>query len=373
MVAIPKFFKHPIISIGIPVSVTGYLVYTNVILTQAGKAYEIQDQTGKTYIVTGATEGIGKAITKELARKNARVFMACRDRTKCLEVRRDIVLGTSNREIYCRICDMSDFESIRRFAAKALKGKNAIDQIDGIVHNAATIEPKRMTNSNGIELSLATNHMGPFLLSALLLQKLLDQQKTSRIVFVNTNVATRDRIEIDLNLLNDALYTRKGKPDLRGKYYGGDAYIYSKALELCFAKELSERLKDSSISVLSADPGWTKTKLENKLTFNSWHKIAGLFLRRPSKAVKSILYALTEDEAKNGDFIGRDHKTQPWGDNAENSDLRKRIWLMSEKWTQLPEHMEKLKDELGLDKSYFEGGDKQPEPTSQKPWYSFWR
>lgn len=51
------------------------------------------------------------------------------------------------------------------------------------------------------------------------------------------------RIEIDLNLLNDALYTRKGKPDLCGKYYGGDAYIYSKALELCFAKELSERLK----------------------------------------------------------------------------------------------------------------------------------
>jgi len=74
-------------------------------------------------------------------------------------------------------------------------GKFEIDRIDGIILNAATMEPKRQLNKNGIELTLATNHLGPFLLTGLLLQKLLNQEHKSRIVVVNTNIVTSDRQE----------------------------------------------------------------------------------------------------------------------------------------------------------------------------------
>jgi len=294
-------------------------------LTQAGKAYTLGDQTGKTYIVTGASDGIGKSVAEALARKKARVIMACRDRNKCLEARRDIVFETKNKEVYCRICDMSDYDSIRNFAGKVLKGKHEIDRIDGILHNAATVEPKRKVNKEGIELSLVTNHLGPFLLTGLLLQKLLDQPHPSKIVFLNDAVASKSRIEIDLNAINDAKYTRKGKPDLtNGKYYGGDAYIYSKALELCFSRELAERLKTSNVTTLSVYPGWTRTKLEKRIRFKPIFWVTSRFLRRPEKAIKPVLFALTDRETGNGLFIGREMEPIEWGTNAENTEIREK-------------------------------------------------
>lgn len=107
------------------------------------------------------------------------------------------------------MCDLSDFESIKNFVSKICNGFNqiflnyynlynilgeyAIDRIDGLVNNAAVMLPKRKLNTNGIEQSLATNYMGTFLLTGLLLDKLLKQDHPSRIVFVNTNIAATDK------------------------------------------------------------------------------------------------------------------------------------------------------------------------------------
>uniref|UniRef100_A0A914VFA0 Uncharacterized protein n=1 Tax=Plectus sambesii TaxID=2011161 RepID=A0A914VFA0_9BILA len=75
------------------------------------------------FVVTGATSGIGRATTEQLARHGARVIMACRDRDLCVKERRDIVLGTGNKQIYCRQVDLSSYESIRNFVAKLTSGQ----------------------------------------------------------------------------------------------------------------------------------------------------------------------------------------------------------------------------------------------------------
>lgn len=85
---------------------------------QGGKFTKETDETGKVAIVTGCNTGIGKETVRELARRGATVYMACRDMKKCEEAREEIVLETKNKYVYCRQCDLASLDSIREFASK---------------------------------------------------------------------------------------------------------------------------------------------------------------------------------------------------------------------------------------------------------------
>lgn len=82
---------------------------------------------------------------------------------------------------------------IRVIFKKLIQGKFEIDRIDGLINNAATMEPKRIITKNGVETTLATNHMGTFLLTSLLLEKLFHQKEKSKILFLNSNIVTSDK------------------------------------------------------------------------------------------------------------------------------------------------------------------------------------
>lgn len=89
----------------------------------SGPRYEGQERLdGKTVIITGGTDGIGKETAKELAKRGARVFMASRDMVKCEEVRKEFVLETGNKFIYCRNCDLASQESVRNFVSRFNSG-----------------------------------------------------------------------------------------------------------------------------------------------------------------------------------------------------------------------------------------------------------
>nr|CDJ84282.1 Short-chain dehydrogenase reductase SDR domain containing protein [Haemonchus contortus] len=325
--------------------------------TQSGTKYDLfENLEGKTYIVTGATSGIGQATVEELAKRNARVIMACRNREKCVQVRRDIVLNTRNKQVYCRQCDLEDFDNIRAFVQKLSKGKFELDRIDGLVHNAAMMDAERKVNKDGIERTFATNHLGSFLLTALLLDKLLAQDHPVRIVFLNTNIIGR-KCELDFEDLNASS---------RKKYDGFEVYKQSKLAAAMFARELAERLKGTNVSVTVADPGRTKSNLSSQMdgqTFflSRWLlKIVsfGMGERRTEKAVRPVLYALADPamEGVNGVFIDRERNEQPWCDSVEDAEKRRRLWNTSEVWTKLSERMQQMRLELGdavpaLDKS----------------------
>jgi NAD(P)-dependent dehydrogenase (short-subunit alcohol dehydrogenase family) len=341
--------------------------------TMSGEKYEPEfDLTGKTYIVTGASSGIGQTLAADLAKRKARVILLCRDREKCISVRRDIVIASKNKQVYCRICDLSDFENVRHFALRTYKGKIALDRIDGIVNNAAELLPKREVNKNGIEKMLATNHLGHFLLTGLLLDKLLKQDNPSKIVFVNTNTINRNA-EVDFENMNA---DKEGK-----KFNEYDVYKTSKLSEALFAKELSERLKNTKVSVVMADPGGSKTHLEDKRQAEMWFIsrwitnfsafVSGL-RRKPEKAIRPVLYALADPEAeqKNGVFIDRERKEQPWPALAEDEKLRQRLWAFSEKWTHFVDHLRQLQAEQYLGEQ--EASKQSSTSTRQKTWKTLW-
>lgn len=323
----------------------GYHVWDS---TQSGTKYDLhEDLAGKTYIVTGATSGIGQATAEELAKRNARVIMACRNREKCVQVRRDIVLNTRNKQVYCRQCDLEDFDSIRTFVQKLSKGKFELDRIDGIVHNAAMMQSERKLNKDGIEKTIATNHLGSFLLTGLLLDKLLSQPNPVRIVFLNSNIIDR-KCDLKLADLNS---------EHEKKFDGYEVYKHSKLASALFSKELSERLNESNIRVIVADPGRTKSNLSAQMdgqTFflSRWLlKIVsfGMGERRTEKAVRPVLYALCDPETadENGLFIDRERQQQPWNDVILDAEKRRQLWNVSVQWSRLADHLKQLKEELG--------------------------
>uniref|UniRef100_A0A0N5BC60 Retinol dehydrogenase 13 n=1 Tax=Strongyloides papillosus TaxID=174720 RepID=A0A0N5BC60_STREA len=319
-----------------------YGVYNVIDMTQSGEKYELkEDLEGKTYIVTGATSGLGKATAEELARHKARVIMACRDRNKCIQVRRDIVLATKNKNVYCRGLDLEDFDSVENFVKKISKGQHEIDRIDGLVNNAAIMERNREVNKAGIEKTMATNHMGTFLLTGLLMDKLLKQANNVRIVFLNSNIINRE-CNLDINDLNSE----------KDKFDGFKVYKKSKLAEALFAKELSERVKDTNINVLMTDPGRSSTSLAEKYDGKSFFlsrwilKVVSIFMgeRKPGKAIRPVLYALVDSDSfdMNGVFLDRERKEQEWPVQSEDGMLRKQLWVTTEKWTKFYDHLKNL-------------------------------
>uniref|UniRef100_A0A914BUH3 Uncharacterized protein n=1 Tax=Acrobeloides nanus TaxID=290746 RepID=A0A914BUH3_9BILA len=358
-----------------------YGVYSYISATNAGSYYAPEiDLEGKTYIVTGANSGIGNQLSTELAARKARVIMACRNRDACVNARRDIVLFTRNKQVYCRKLDLADFDSVRDFATKLYQGKTAVDRIDGIIHNAATLENDRDVNKNGIEKMLATNYMGSFLLTGLLLDKLLEEQKDHRvkIIFMNTDIIKKCKLDFDdLNAENKI---RKGL--FKNHFDEHYTYKMSKLAQATFAKELSERLKGTNISVLVTDPGKTATNLHTKLSMNNFFlsrwimKLYGVFLTRmPEKAVKPVMYSLIDPETYDikGSWVDWDRKIlEEWPNSQlEEKETRARLWATSEAWTHFKEHYNKLRQDLNLPSADFNTISESSQAKS-KSWLGLW-
>ena len=111
---------------------------------------------GKIVIVTGSNCGIGKETVRDLAQRKATIYMVCRDIQKCEEARKEIILETKNRNIFCRECDLSSQQSIRNFV-KRFKAEQS--RLDILINNAGVMRCPRSVTKEGIELQLGVNHI----------------------------------------------------------------------------------------------------------------------------------------------------------------------------------------------------------------------
>lgn len=111
---------------------------------------------GKIVIVTGSNCGIGKETVRDLAHRKATIYMVCRDIQKCEEARKEIILETKNRNIFCRECDLSSQQSIRNFV-KRFKAEQS--RLDILINNAGVMRCPRSVTKEGIELQLGVNHI----------------------------------------------------------------------------------------------------------------------------------------------------------------------------------------------------------------------
>ena len=204
-----------------------------------------KDLSGKIYVVTGTTSGIGLAVVKQLAKQSATVICASRNIELARKIGAEIIEETSNKNIHNLLLELDSLDSVRDFI-KVFNKK--FSRLDGLVNNAVVMNTSQRRTKDGFELQFGVNFLGHFLLTELLLPK-LKKAKGSRIV--HTSSVLHEKGSIDLDDLN---FEKK-------KYSGWDSYNQSKLAQVLYSRYQAKLLKSSNITSVSIHPGWVQTPL----------------------------------------------------------------------------------------------------------------
>lgn len=220
----------------------------------------------KVVVITGANAGIGRATAMELARRGARVYLACRSIERGEAARQEIIKETDNQEVFCRQLDLGSLQSIRDFA-RTFQAEES--RLDVLINNAGLTGPKRVT-VDGFESQIGVNHMGHFLLTNLLLE-LLQKSAPSRVITLSSVAHRVGRInKLDLN--SDKSY----RPFL--------AYAQSKLANVLFSRELATRMSGTGVTSNVANPGPVHTKFAQNIRFFEkllWMPVSFFFFKNP--------------------------------------------------------------------------------------------
>lgn len=270
---------------------------------------------GKVVIITGCNRGIGKEIALELARRQAKVYMACRNYEKCEEARLDIIKQTKNVHIYNKSLDLSSLNSVRQFVAEFLQQET---QLHILINNAAVVTKHRRLSPDGYELQLGTNHLGHFLLTNLLMS-ILKTSAPSRIISISSNAHI-------LALLN--------KQDLQSEksFIWFKAFLQSKFCNTLFTLKLADILRSTQVTANCLYPGLVLTDLLYENTWCLFHPILRLFAKTIKSGAQTAIYLALDPELqdKSGGFyidMKRSYMP-PW---VRNSQLADWLWLESTK------------------------------------------
>src|SRR3989454_10795544 len=233
------------------------------------------DMTGKTCVITGGNSGIGKATALGLAGMGANVVVVSRNREKGDAALTESIAKSGNRNVELMLADMSSQDSIRRFAGDFKAGH---EKLHLLVNNAGVYLTRRTTTVDGLESTFATNHLGSFLLTNLLLD-LLKASAPSRIVNVTSNAHNGAKVKFE---------------DLQGekKFSGWQAYGQSKLAMILFTHELAKKLDGTGVTVNSAHPGVVRTNFakNNGGLVMLGFRFLGIFFISPESSAKRILY-----------------------------------------------------------------------------------
>lgn len=197
------------------------------------------DLVGKSYLVTGSTDGIGRHTAMKLVSAGADVIIHGRNSHKVTDTLKQLTAAAKGGKVYSYVCDLASFSDIRQFA-DAVKAKHT--SVNVLINNAGVFENNKSLSKDGFEMTWAINVLAPFLLTCLLLDTV-----TERIINVSSISAGRS---IDF----DNLQQEKG-------YSGDDSYALSKLASMMFTYDLAELMKSRSVTVNCLDPGTVNTKL----------------------------------------------------------------------------------------------------------------
>lgn len=271
---------------------------------------------GKTCLVTGATAGIGKVTALELAKRGATVAVVGRDAAKGEATVAEIKQVSGNPDVHLLRCDFSSQASIRALAA-AYRAK--FDRLHVLVNNAGAILGDRRVTEDGIEATFATNHIGYFLLTNLLLD-VLEASAPARIVNVASE-AHKSGIDLD-----DVNFERRA-------YVSLSAYGASKLANIAWSAELARRLEGKRVTSNSLHPGVIASNFGQ--SGPSWMrfgvKLVAPLMMSPEKGARTTLYLATSPEVEGvtGKYFKGKRPVTPSRD-AHDPELGKRLWTLSE-------------------------------------------
>ncbi|KAK2495270.1 hypothetical protein MC885_002498, partial [Smutsia gigantea] len=235
---------------------------------------------GKVVVITGANTGIGKETARELARRGARVYIACRDVLKGESAASEIRADAKNHQVLVRKLDLSDTRSIRAFAEGFLAEEK---QLHILINNAGVMMHPHSKTADGFETHLGVNHLGHFLLTHLLLER-LKESAPARVVTLSSVVHHAGRIHFH---------------DLQGEkhYSPGLAYCHSKLANVLFTRELAKRLQGTGVTTYAVHPGIVHSELvrHSFLLCLLWRLFAPFVKSAWEGAQTSLHCALAED------------------------------------------------------------------------------
>jgi NAD(P)-dependent dehydrogenase (short-subunit alcohol dehydrogenase family) len=271
-------------------------------------------------VITGTTHGIGRVTSRELARAGKSVVMLCRDVTAAGAVRDEIMRHAPGARVEVVHCDLASLASVREAAAAV---RRDYPPLGLLVNNAGVVSTRRRSSVDGFELTFATNHLGPFLLTALLSDHM---DKAARIVMVASRIHYRGRL--DLAAVTDA----------HVRYRATAAYAQSKLANVMHTFALARRMAGTGVSVNCLHPGVVATNLLPR-----WLRvIKPLFTQVMFDAERgartSVYVALDQSvEGITGRYFDEYQLPRAASPLANDVEQQESLWHMSALWTGAPQ------------------------------------
>jgi NAD(P)-dependent dehydrogenase (short-subunit alcohol dehydrogenase family) len=288
---------------------------------------DVPDQSGRTFLITGANTGIGFEATRVLAERGARILLGCRSRERAEAAMRRIEAETPGADLVFVELDQADFASVARAAEKVSRET----RLDVLVNNAGIMHVPRGKTADGFERHFGVNHLGAFALTAHLLPK-LGEQEGSRVVTTSSIAHVPSKLDFD-----DINAERRYQRDVR---YGS-----SKLANLVFMFELNRRLRAAGSKTISVGchPGIARTELTRHLGawFGVVAPLVGRLFNSQLEGAWPTLMAATAPDAEGGYYYGPSRRFETAGParrafaSATSRDpaIGRRLWELSVEMT----------------------------------------
>uniref|UniRef100_A0A2P2J6W2 Dehydrogenase/reductase SDR family member 12 n=2 Tax=Rhizophora mucronata TaxID=61149 RepID=A0A2P2J6W2_RHIMU len=255
----------------------GYLNFTKSAFQEHSKKFNPEDMQkrieGKNCVVTGANSGIGYATAEGLASRGATVYIVCRNKERGETALSQIRSTTGNQNVHLEVCDLSSLSEIKSFASK-FSSKNV--PIHVLVNNAGVLENSKTTTLEGFELNFATNVLGTFTMTELMVPLLEKAAPDARVITVSSG----------------GMYTAPLTTDLQfaeGKFNGVEQYARNKRVQVALTEKWAETYKNRGISFYSMHPGWAETPGVAK-SLPSFNTLLSRKLRTSQEGADSIVW-----------------------------------------------------------------------------------
>jgi retinol dehydrogenase 14 len=272
--------------------------------------------TGKTVLITGGTGGIGRAAAIGLASMGARVGITGRDRERAEQAAAFIARESGNPAVAVFVADMSSQAEVRRLAGEVLA---TYPRLDVLMNNVGGFWAHRHATPDGLEHTFALNHLAPFLLTNLLLER-LEASTPSRVVTVSSGAQAMGKIDFD---------------DLMGEreYSGQRAYNQSKLANVMFTYELARRIEGAGVTANALHPGMTNTAFSAEDPARKMAPVVTAmrpFMRSPKRGADTAVYLASSHEVigiSGRYFANRKSKTS--NPSSYDTATTARLWSVS--------------------------------------------
>ena len=284
---------------------------------QGPRCHSTKSLEGKTVVITGANTGIGKETAVDLAKRRARVIIGCRNMEKGKEALKEIQERSGSTNVFLEKLDLASLDSVRKFADNIL---NTEPRLDILINNAGVMACPYQKTADGFEMQFGTNHLGHFLLTMLLLDR-LKRSAPSRIITVSS-------------LGHKFAYKGINFDDIHfeKKYDSWDAYANSKLANVLFTRELSKRLEGTHVTANVLHPGAVETELA-RYSFTSSALLSPIrwyMFKTPEQGAQTTIYCAVSEEMEgvSGKYLA-DCAIKDPSKRAQDDDAARKLWDLS--------------------------------------------